>query len=455
MNLYPDVIQTPGEKAQAVLMNVPGLETWQDLGVGPVRDLFQQDGRAFAIAGTTFYELFSDASNLNRGTVVVDNEPGSICSNGRGGLQLLIATGRKGYTFNLATNTFAQIADVDFPANARAVAYLDGFGLVITTGGQFFISALNNFTSWAAADVASRSRGSDLWEMLVVQPPLVWLFGNLTTEIWYNNGNATFPFGPVQGVFVDEGIAVPYSVASIGGTLIWLSANRAGHRQVVAAPNYTPTVLSTPAVAKAIQGYGTISDAVGFSYEEAGHLFYVLTFPTAKATWVYDITTKQWHERGAWNANDGTYEAHPGRCHCLAFGHHLLGSRTDGKIYRQSLSLHSFAGATRRWLRRPPHVADELVELFHNELTLDMEVGVGLTSGQGQMPQVQLRWSDDGGRTYGNEHSETSGPQGAYKTRVVWDRLGAARDRVYEFSGSDPVSTVLIDAHLDIRKGRH
>ena len=455
MNLYVDEIQAPGEKARAVLMNVPGLETWQDLGVGPVRALFQQDGRAFAIAGTTFYELFSDASNLNRGTVAVSNEQASICSNGRAGLQLLIVTAGKGYTFTLSTNTFAQIADVDFPANARVGAYLDGYGLVLDTGGRFFISTLNDFTGWAAADVAARSRASDLWEMLVVQPPLVWLFGNLTTEIWYNNGNATFPFGAVQGVFVDEGIAVPYSVASIGGTLLWLSANRAGDRQVVSAPNYTPTVLSTPAVARAIQSYGTISDAVGYSYEEAGHLFYVLTFPTAKATWAYDMTTKQWHERGTWNANDGAYEAHPGRCHCLAFGQQLLGSRNDGKIYRQSLSLYDFAGSTRRWLRRPPHVADELVQLFHNELTLDVEVGVGLTSGQGIDPQIMMRFSDDGGKTYGNEHWAPMGKQGDYRARVTWDRLGSARDRVYEFSGSDPVQTALIDAHLDIRKGRH
>src|SRR3990167_1061576 len=431
MNLYPDQLQVDGEKVRSYLRGVPGLEVWQDLGVGPVRGLFAQDGRAFAIAGTTFYELFADASNLNRGTVVTDSGAATFCSNGRGGLQLLITTGGRGYTFRLDTNTFALISDADFPANVRAGAFLDGYGLVLTTGGQLYLSALNDFTSWAAADVAARSRASDLWEMLVVQPPLVWLFGNLTTEIWYNNGNATFPFGPVQGIFVDEGIAVPHSVASIGGTLLWLSSNRAGERQVVRAPNYTPTVLSTPAVDRAIQSYGTITDAVGFTYQEDGHLFYVLTFPTAKATWAYDITTKQWHERGTWNANDGTYEAHPGRCHCITFGQQLLGSRTDGKIYRQSLGLYDFAGATRRCLRRPPHVADGLVRLFHKSLTLDAEVGVGVTSGLGLDPQVMLRFSDDGGKTYGSEHWQSLGKLGEYRTRVTWNRLGSARDRVY------------------------
>ena len=454
MNLYVDQIQAAGEKAQNVLMGVPGLEVWEDLGVGPVRGLFYQDGRGFAVAGTTFYELFADTSVLSRGTVVTDTLPATIVSNGRAGLQLLITTGGKGYTFTFSTNTFAQITDADFPANVRTCAYLDGYGLVLDTSGRFFISALNDFTSWAAADVAARSRGSDLWEMLLVQPPLVWLFGNLTTEIWYNDGG-TFPFGPVQGVFVDEGIAVPFSVASIGGTPYWLSNNRAGQRQVVTAPNYTPTVVSTPAVAQAIQSYGTIDDAVGYSYEESGHQFYVLTFPTAKATWCYDITTKLWSERGAWNANDGTYEAHPGRCHCVAFGKQLLGSRTDGKIYNQSLSLYSFAGATRRCLRRPPHVADELVRLFHRELTLDAEVGVGLTSGLGLDPQIMMRFSDDGGKTYGAEHWATLGRQGEYRTRVTWNRLGSARDRVYEFIVSDPIKVALIDAHLKIDKGLH
>ena len=453
MNLYPDQLQVGGEKAQAYLRGVPGLEVWQDLGVGPVRGLFAQDGRAFAIAGTNYHELFADASNLVRGTVVAGNDVATSCSNGRGGLQLLNAAGGKGYTFRLDTNTFAQITDADFPANVRAVGFLDGYGLALTTGGQLYLSALNDFSSWAAADVAARSRASDLWEMIAVQPPLVWLFGNLTTEIWYNNGNATFPFGPVQGIFVDEGIAVPHSVASIGGSLIWLSANRAGERQVVGAPNYTPTVLSTPAVDRAIQSYGTITDAVGFTYQEDGHLFYVLTFPTAKATWAYDTTTQQWHERGTWNAGDGAYEAHPGRCHCVAFGNQLLGSRTDGKIYRQSLGLYDYAGATMRKLRRPPHVADGLVRLLHKSLTLDAEVGVGLTDGQGEDPQMMLRWSDNGGKTYGNEHWATLGKLGEYRTRVTWNRLGSARDRVYEFVCSDPIKLALIDAHLDVEKG--
>src|SRR3990167_10023192 len=82
MNLYSDTLQTEGEKVRSYLRVVPGLEVWQDLGVGPVRGLFAQDGRAFAIAGTTHYELFSDASNLNRGTVVTDSETAVWCSNG-------------------------------------------------------------------------------------------------------------------------------------------------------------------------------------------------------------------------------------------------------------------------------------------------------------------------------------------------------------------------------------
>jgi hypothetical protein len=53
-----------------------------------------------------------------------------------------------------------------------------------------------------------------------------------------------------------------------------------------------------------------------------------------------------------------------------------------------------------------------------------------------------LRWSDDGGHTWGNEHWSSMGKIGAYYQRVFWRRLGMTlklRDRVYEISGTDPV----------------
>ena len=82
-----------------------------------------------------------------------------------------------------------------------------------------------------------------------------------------------------------------------------------------------------------------------------------------------------------------------------------------------------------------------------------METGIGLATGQGSDPQVMLRWSDDGGETWSNEHWRSAGKIGVYKARVLWNRLGSSRDRVYEITMSDPVPWRIIDAMIRMSAG--
>ena len=88
-------------------------------------------------------------------------------------------------------------------------------------------------------------------------------------------------------------------------------------------------------------------------------------------------------------------------------------------------------------------------------LYLDFATGVGLTTGQGSDPQVMLRWSDDGGDTWSNEHWRSLGKTGAKKTRVHWNRLGQFGDkgRIFELTKSDPVEFSLLGAHADLNPG--
>jgi hypothetical protein len=88
-----------------------------------------------------------------------------------------------------------------------------------------------------------------------------------------------------------------------------------------------------------------------------------------------------------------------------------------------------------------------------------MEVGDGpipaLLDGVGNPrdPQVMLRWSDDGGRTWGNEHWVGAGQAGTYKTRLHWHRLGKSRDRVYEVAVTDPIAWRIVEAYLRATPG--
>lgn len=105
------------------------------------------------------------------------------------------------------------------------------------------------------------------------------------------------------------------------------------------------------------------------------------------------------------------------------------------------------------WVRRAPHLADENQRVFYRKFELDLQTGVGLSTGQGSDPKVWLRFSNDGGATWTEYRHLSMGAIGAYTTRAIARQLGSARDRVFEVRCSDPVFTGIAAAYLDLEEG--
>lgn len=113
----------------------------------------------------------------------------------------------------------------------------------------------------------------------------------------------------------------------------------------------------------------------------------------------------------------------------------------------------TLASTTRplRRVRRAAVRSPEGAWVFYTRFQLDLEAGVGDTSGTS--PQIMLRWSDDAGHTWGDEHWVSAGPLGQYGRRAVWRRLGRSRHRVYEVAISEPVRVAWLGAWLDVAPG--
>jgi hypothetical protein len=103
-----------------------------------------------------------------------------------------------------------------------------------------------------------------------------------------------------------------------------------------------------------------------------------------------------------------------------------------------------------RRLRSSPHITDKMLWTRYNQLLLDMSTG---DAPQGLVPEMMLRWSDNGGRTWSNEKWATSGPAGKYTTRVIWRRLGRSRDRAFEISSTSPIEMVIVNAFINADQG--
>jgi hypothetical protein len=492
VNLFPEAIPDGGKEA-GFLNRAPGLQFLQTVGTGPIRGLWahQTNGSDFyVVSGIQVFKLTSTTATPELIGYVSGTGPVSIADNGA---TIFFACNGPSYTYFEPTGEFNQITDPNFPG-AVTVAYIDNLFVFNEPNSQriYSVDTVDPATAtyiyplvFNATDVSSADGSPDGVVAINVDHRQMWVFGTDSVEVWYNAGLANFPLTPVQGAFNEIGCVAAFSVAKLDNALFWLGTDARGQGIVYKNNGYSGIRVSTHAIEYAIAQYGNISDAVAYTYQQEGHAFYVLNFPSASKTWVYDVSVQAWHERASGDENQFR---HRSNCQCNFGGTIIVGDFENGNIYAFDLDVYADNGQVQKWLRSwraLPTGQNNLKRTAHHSLQLDAESGVGLNgidpstplealltesssellteSGedilvsvatvQGVNPQAMLRWSDDGGHTWSNEHWRSMGAIGQYGYRTIWRRLGMTeklRDRVYEVSGTDPVKIAIMGAELFI-----
>jgi len=457
VNLFPEVIPEGG-KEPAFLNRAPGLAFLQTVGTGPIRGLWahQTNGSDFyVVSGTEVYKLTSTTGTPVKLGDVSGTGPVSIADNGT---QIFFACNGPIYIYNEVTNVFQQITDIDFPG-AKTVGYLDGYFVFNEpTGQRIWVTSLLEGTQIDPLEFASAEGSPDGLVAININNREAWLFGADSVEVWYDAGLTDFPLTRIQGAFSEVGCVAAYSVAKLDNSLFWLGTDARGQGIIYRTAGYNAQRVSTHAIEYAIAQYADISTAVAYTYQQEGHAFYVLSF--AEATWVFDVATSAWHERAGFEA--GEFTRHRSNCQCNFGGTTIVGDYENGDIYALDLDTYADNGEIQKWLRSwraIPTGQNNLKRTAHHALQLDCESGVGLDyldaidTTEMMKPRVMLRWSDDGGHTWSNEHWSDMGQIGQFSHRVFWRRLGMTlklRDRVYEVSGTDPVKVAIMGAELQI-----
>ena len=441
LNMYPEA-QPQDAKARAALLFCPGAHAHAACGPGPIRGMRYFRDRLICASGGQVWQVTQDGT-----AEALGGAPGSgpvrMADDGR---WLAMVDVESAETRLLNVSDVTSITDPDFPG-AKDVAVAGGFFAFLrpeseTSRGQWFISDLRDPTSYDALQFISAEARPDPATAIVAWDKGLWVAGAASTEIFTNTGRNPFPFETAAGGFFERGCAAQMSVLVLDGYVYWLGNDRAVYR----ANNSAPQRISTAAQEAAWALLNSVGDVEATAYEAGAHKFYCLTI--GGTTFCFDTATSLWHERLSRGLNRwrmGSLTA--------AWGGWYAGDSEDGTIWRVDpmLRLEGDAMIEREAIGAPLH--GEGARMFMSRVGIEFDAGQGLATGQGSDPQAMLQWSDDGGRTWGNEHWRGIGPMGQYGRRAEWRALGQFRERTLKVRVTDPVGSAVLAVQIDVEPG--
>jgi hypothetical protein len=477
-NLPPDTLVETIPGATSITISKPGVATtW---------------GGNASISGNTLTVNSTSHGNLLVGSVLID-KTGALVPNTRliadlggglwttDGIPQIVASedmsattgGAEAITFSAPQGFFAPITDpTNTFAGADKVDYIDSFLLWNMLNSTRFGSSLSGVVGFDPTQFASKTDYPDPLVTLFVNRHEILLFGRLKSEIWYNAGNPLFPFAELPGAYIEHGVVAKYSVASSDISVFWLGQDLQGQGIVFRQRGYQTTRISNHALERSIRRIAReapsgITDAIGMTYQIEGHVFYHLTFPGGDETWVFDDSIADpmlaWHQE-AWQGPDGQLRRHRANCAANFFGRNVVGDFENGTLYELDFETYSDTvdgvETPLVCIRTFPHIGqakgpDGLLAPVNGRrirflrFSADIECGTAPVDVDGLPAQVTLRWSDDRGRTYGQDVLQSAGSLGEYLTQPTWPGLGIARDRIFELSHSIAGPAALNSAWID------
>jgi hypothetical protein len=393
---------------------------------------------AVMVCGGNVYKVTDAGVATNIGSVPDDGKMVQITGDGT---NLVIAAGGSLYSVTLTgtVSTFIRsgISMVDFIDDHFIAAEDDS--------GNFVWSDVLT-TSFPALNIQATNGAPDVMIGMKVARRTIYFFGSKSLEQWYDSGGVDNPFSRIDGAFFEVGCIAKNSIAEID-SVFWLGGDEKGAGTVWTVEGGSPKRISTPAIEFAINQWPNMSDAYAFTYAQEGHGFYVLSSVSGNETWAYDVTTNEWHQR-AWLSPAGELDRIRPQCHLYFAGKHLVGDWQTGDVYEYDLDTYSDNGSAIPAIRTCGTLQSGLEQQGAVSFQLDMDTGVGITTGQGSDPQVMLRWSKNGGNTWSSELWRTAGKIGEYSRRCIWRRVGGGRRVVFEVKITDPVKRQITGAFI-------
>lgn len=427
INCYLETAPPAAQTAAAVVSSY-GVASFAE-GTGLCRGGYVRNGVPYAVIGQTLVQISSIGAMTTLGTIG-GSGPVTIVGDE---INLMIVTNTVDYTYN--GSVVSQITDPDYPG-ADGVIYLDGY-YIVWSGGEYFVSANRDPTSWDALDFASAEKvPDDIVDGIEDHSELI-LFGRESGEIFYDSGDADLAISKAQSGDFEVGIYCQGATTKSDNGVFFLGNDGIGYR----LNGYTPERFTTHAIEQAIEDAADKNFRMK-SWKEGGHTF--VSIGSTSFTFVYDVATQLFHQRQSYG-----YDYWRINTLLLCFNSWLSLDSLSGKVGKLSAQTFTEFGSILRCSATSPSVAEENKLIRHANLQLVFETGVGLPNGQGSDPKVLIRWSDSGGRLWSDWVERSLGAMGEFGQLVAINRVGQARNRVYEYAITDPVRRTLLQATVE------
>lgn len=443
INAYVEAADAKG-KAVLPIYAIDGLSSFATLAGGSrCRGAISFGPYGYVVSGPLLYKVDSGG-----GVSVIGGIPNAapvfMARNRKSpNAQIMIVT--DGLRFIVENDVITAIADSDLPA-PNSVAGIAGYFLATIPDGRFFISGLDEGTTWDALDFATAESSPDGLSVAYARAGEAILAGPKSIEFWAHTGAAAFPFERVPGSTLQNlGILCKHSMRDLNDVVIFVASDGT----VRMLDGYTPRRISTHAQERAIDQVSDKDSITATAYSIRGHQFYVLS--CSEWSWVYNAATGFWHEQASYGLDRWR-----GEVFVDINGVRVVGDHASGLMYRINPDAFDEAGEHLIWTVRSGPFHAYPSPLAFNRLFLDTIPGAGLNSTDEHVadPQIMLRFSDDSGRTWSDEMTAEVGKIGEFSRRVTFEALGQSGEdgRIFEVSMSAAVKRGLTFAAADVEQ---
>lgn len=446
INCYSEALGSDAKSSQAIYA-IEGLDTFLTVsGSGGVKCLMPTESYLYGVAGTDVFAI--DVNNaitiVATLTIVTDS---FMASNRRNPTTQVGLVSNDQY--RSITGLVSTLVTTNLIAPPSTIDVRDGYFLMTQNFGRYQKTAEDDATTLSLTDFGKAQRSADEIVRVMATETDIILFGKNSIEWHSNQPNAlgAFPFVPVSQKNI--GIIGRAAAARLDDTILFVASDGTV-RQV---QGYDGVLVSTPAVQRAVGSVTDKSTIVGTAWNSlsTGHKFFA--FSCASWTWVYDLTTGQWHERMSSGMNRWRI-AHV----CEWNGVTIAGDASSGELYVLSGNYMDEAGEPITMTVQTAPTEAGPYPLDVNALYVDTVPGVGTVGGTAANtnPELLIDWSDDGGWDWSDQRRELLGAAGETNTQVKATRLGQIRrnGRTWRFQCGANVARCITGAYLDVEKAK-